>query len=372
MSLAGPKPLRLFVALVLGVMAALVVVGLGAPATQATPKKYPSKKVVVHPGDSIQEAVDAASAGTRIVVLPGVYRQSVTIKKNGIQLQGIKAVLKPPGDGGCQGYFLDNSGICVIGKVNVDAGEVTRYVKNVSVSGFTVRNFEGSGIVALGAQNASFFKNRAFDNHEYGIAAFISTGTTMSANVTSGSEEAGLYVGDSPRADATVAKNDTYDNGLGIFVRNARYGKIYANQIHDNCVGVLFLADAPGPAGNFKVSGNGVVKNSKACEANEEEEVPALSGIGIWIFGAQGNKIFGNKIFGNLPGGPTEVSGGVVVTRGFGGTAPKNNVVTKNTILKNRPDIFWDRSGTGNRLEGNVCKTSKPPGLCKIIKKPKK
>jgi parallel beta-helix repeat protein len=366
MSVAGVKSQRLFMVLVLGVMVALVVVGLGSSA-QAASKKGTSEKLTVRPGESIQEAVDAASAGDKIVVLPGVYRQSVVIKKNGVTLKGIKAVLKPPAGQGCQAYFLAPSGICVLGRVNPDSGEVLRYVKNVSVSGFTVRNFEGSGIVALGAKNASFFNNRALNNGEYGIAAFISTGTRIVSNVASGSEEAGLYVGDSPRANATIAGNDTYDNALGIFIRNARHGKIIGNQVHNNCIGVLFLADAPGPAGNFFVSHNKIVKNTRSCPA-VEEEVPPLSGAGIVLSGARGVKIYANFIFGNVPSGPTAFKGGVVVVRGIGGTPPKNNVVIKNTILKNRPDIFWDESGSGNRFVANHCKTSKPSGLCKTKK----
>ena len=102
MSVVGSKPSRLFMALVLGVLGALLVVGLSS-SVQAATKKGVSEKLTVRAGESIQEAVDAASAGDKIVVLPGVYRQSVVIEKNAIKLQGIKAVLKPPADGGCQG-----------------------------------------------------------------------------------------------------------------------------------------------------------------------------------------------------------------------------------------------------------------------------
>ena len=365
MSAVGVKPRRLFVALMLGLLGALLVVGLASSA-QATPKKGASEKLTVRPGESIQEAVDAASAGDKIVVLSGVYRESVVIRKSGIALQGIKAVIKPPatppsGEPPC----FAPSGICVLGRVNFEAGEVSRYVKNVSVSGFTVRNFEGFGIIALGAQNASFFKNRAFNNGEYGIAAFFSTGTRIVSNVTGNDGEAGIYVGSSPRANATIAGNDTYGNALGIFIRDARYGKIFGNHVHDNCVGMQFLADAPGPAGNFHVSHNKVVNNTRSCPAVEEEGAPPLSGVGIALIGAQGVKIYANHIFGNVPSGPTALRGGVVVVRGIGGTPPRNNTVIKNTILKNRPDIFWDESGSGNRFEANVCKTSKPSGLCK-------
>jgi parallel beta-helix repeat protein len=364
MSVAGVnKPRQLFVALVLGVLGALVVVGLGSSA-QATTKKAASEKLTVRPGESIQKAVNAASAGDKIVVVGGVHRESVVIRKSGITLKGIKTVLKPPARPGSPCFAP--SGICVLGRVNFETGEVLRYVKNVSVSGFTVRNFEGFGIVALGAKNASFSHNRAFNNGEYGIAAFSSSGTRILSNVTGNDGEAGIYVGDSPRANATVAANETYGNALGIFIRNARHGKILGNQIHNNCVGMLFLADAPGPAGNFFVSHNKVVKNTRACPAAEGG--PPTSGAGIALLGARGVKIYANFIFGNVPSGPTAYRGGVVVIRGIGGTPPKNNVVKKNTILKNRPDIFWDESGSGNRFVANHCKTSKPSGLCKTKK----
>lgn len=49
----------------------------------------------------------------------------------------------------------------------------------------------------------------ARDNGEYGLVAFASSGTRMLGNRSSGSGEAGLYVGDSPDADATLAGNST-------------------------------------------------------------------------------------------------------------------------------------------------------------------
>jgi parallel beta-helix repeat protein len=325
-------------------VALLLLVSVGF--ASAKPKGH-----VVHPGESIQKAIKAAHPGDTIVVLGGVYHETVTIQKDRISLRGVDAVLKPRAKptSPC-GPSGGPSGFCV-------------KADNVSISGFTVRNFPDTGIFAIGARNAKFMTNRTVNNREYGIAAFSSTGTQIIANQISGSDDAGLYVGDNPHANATVAGNETHDNSLGILVRNARHGKIVGNQTHNNCVGMMFLADEPGPAGVFDVHGNEVMNNTRACPSFEG--APPLSGIGIALLGARGMEIKHNQIVHNVPSGPTGLSGGVVVTKGFKGTPPTNNTVTGNMILRNKPDIFWDKSGSGNRLKPNNCKTSKPGGLCK-------
>jgi nitrous oxidase accessory protein NosD len=306
-----------------------------------------TKGHVVRQGQSIQAAVNAAKPGATITVY-GVHRETVKVRKDGISLHGVNAVLKPPVKS--TSPSCGKSGFCVQGD-------------DVAISGFTVRNFPDFGIVAFGARNAIFVKNRTFNNGEYGITAFSSTGTKIISNLTSGSDEAGIYVGDSPDANATVIANETYDNVLGILVRNALHGKIHANRVHNNCLGMMFLADEPGPAGAFGVSGNKVVNNTRACPASEE--APPLSGVGIALLGARGMEIHGNYIVHNVPSGSSAFSGGVVVVSGFGGTPPANNTVIGNTILRNKPDIFRGKSGSGNHLAPNNCKTSKPGGLCK-------
>ena len=52
--------------------------------------------VVVHPGQSIQAAVDAAAPGTTIIVQRGTYAENVEITTDGIKLLGNGATLVPP------------------------------------------------------------------------------------------------------------------------------------------------------------------------------------------------------------------------------------------------------------------------------------
>jgi pectin methylesterase-like acyl-CoA thioesterase len=55
---------------------------------------------IVGPGESIQKAINAAAAGDTILV-SGVHREDVVIRKNGISLRGTnKAVILPPAKAG--------------------------------------------------------------------------------------------------------------------------------------------------------------------------------------------------------------------------------------------------------------------------------
>ncbi len=312
----------------------------------------------VGPGDSIQAAVDAANPGDTIFVF-GNHSEDVLIQTDALKLVGVGATMTPGADSLC-----GPEGFCVLGDVDF-SGEfpvVNAYVSDVSISGFKLVGYDDSGILAFGAQNAHFTKNQAIDNGEYGIAAFFSTGTHIMGNITRGSDEAGIYIGDSPNADATVASNVTMDNGLGIFVRDAMHGTMFNNVSQANCAGVLVLADNPGPAGFFRFLGNRVQGNSKACPQTEDNP-GAFSGIGIAILGGQDNVLHGNQITDNLPGGDTFISGGLIVATGDLGTAPEGNIATGNVITGNDPDILWDGSGS-NTLSPNTCGTSVPPGLC--------
>ena len=111
------------------------------------------ESLIVRPDESIQEAVDAAEPGDTIVVKKGIYNETVVIDKDGISLRGVKAVLEPPSEpteGPCEG-----AGFCVLGDVDFQTGEVSEYVEDVSISGFTIRDFSVYGIVGFGAKDAT-------------------------------------------------------------------------------------------------------------------------------------------------------------------------------------------------------------------------
>jgi len=399
---------------------------------------------VVGLGESIQKAVNAAHPGDTIVVR-GVHREDVIIRKDGIKLRGEDAVIEAPpkakADSPCS-RLLGPEAICVWGDFNIKTGKLTGpRVSDVSVSGFTIRGFKIKGkgdntafvIDVYAARNATVVGNRITGNVASGIAFGKSPNTTIAKNHVIGSPETehgiivdsssrtkivnnvvrsnvygidlnkspnttiagndsignvadgfgvidspgtkilsnvarrndtvGIFLGDTQRANAKVVGNDLSGSDFGIYVSNSQGGSFTGNQVHDNCAGMYFAASASQPVGDFAVKGNTVKDNTLSCAAPP----PAISGIGIGLFGARGMEVTGNHLSGNVPSGPSVVSGGVVVgvdPLADRATKPTNNSVIGNHFGRNKPDIFWDESGTGNSFLGNLCDTSVPSSLC--------
>ncbi len=339
-------------------MVAGAFVAQAAPAGAAT--------LTVSPGQSIQAAIDAAPAGSTIVVRPGTYHENVAITKNNVNLVGTpgKTILKPGAGaptGACaasgpEGGPPESDGICVLGQFDFSTFTLISPIKGVRVTGFTVENFPNEGIFVLGGLNTTVRNNTLVDNGGYGVYANTSTSTAILNNTASGSGEAGVYVGDSPDARANVQGNNVFDNGFGIFIRSASNGTVTVNNAHDNCLGILFLGE-PDPDKNWVAAGNQVNHNNKLCPGGDE--TPPISGGGIIVFGGENISLRANTVNGNAPAGPSFVSGGIVLIAGSSGTR-----VTQNIARGNAPADLIDQSGASNFFAGNRCATSIPGGLC--------
>jgi nitrous oxidase accessory protein NosD len=418
-----------------------VAVGVGSVAAQSS---------VVGPGESIQKAVNAADPGDTIVVR-GVHREDVVIRKNGIKLRGDDAVIEAPtrakADSPCSRAFGPEA-FCVLGDENIKTGKLEGpRVSDVSVSGFTIRGFKIAGKVGesafvidvVGARNATVVGNRLIGNvasgindfssinttvarndvtgdprgevegegisisdgrntkivdnvvKDYrigieadansvkttiagnksignsltGISSFEATGTKLLSNTTRRNEVVGIFLGFAERANAKVVGNNISGGAWGILVYDAHRGSFAGNTIHDTCAGMVFESNPSQPVGDFEVKANTVENNTRSCRAAQLDR--NFSGIGIALLGTTDMEVKANRLSGNVPSGPTPVSGGVVVsTNPFvgGTTKPMNNSVIANHFGRNKPDIFWDDSGSGNRFVGNLCNTSVPSSLC--------
>ena len=428
-------------------MACVLALILAAPAAGAGSAGAQSS--VVGPGESIQKAINAADPGDTIVVR-GVHREDVIIRKDGIKLRGEDAVIdvpdRPKADSPWSRAFGPEA-ICVCGggDLNIETGELTPgpRVSDVSVSGFTIRGSrikEGLGIDVTEARNTTVVGNRVIGmlsaigvagsdnttvakNHligspspetdNDGIIVEDSSRTTVVKNVVRSYPEGqfaieaidesrdttivgndfignwvGVLVDDSPgtkilsnemrrsgvagtimvgqkSANAKVVGNHISGGGFGMYVGDTKRGSFTGNTIRDNCAGMFFEAFPSQPVGDFEVKANTVEDNTRSCRAAQFDR--NFSGIGIALLGASGMEVTANHLSGNVPSGPTAVSGGVVVAVDpyFGGTTkPRNNSVVGNRFGRNKPDIFWDGSGSGNRFVGNLCNSSVPSRLC--------
>jgi parallel beta-helix repeat protein len=333
-----------------------------------------AKTRTVKPGHSIQAAIDRSKPGDRVFVKHGTYAESLEITTNRITLEGQNATLTQPdspADTICnqQAQTPDEvTGICIVGQIAVPAGgapEVVKFVRDVHVLGFRVRGFGGDGVFILGGKRTVLKGNKLVQNGGYGTFANTSRGTRYVANTSKNNGDAGFYVGDSPKANATIRNNvSTGNNDAGILLRDATGGKVHDNVLSGNCAGLVVLADAPGPAGKFTIEKNAAIANNQACAADEEEGGPAFSGIGIALLGANDTKVLNNTVRKNRDGNPSFVSGGIIVQKGLGDTPPQNDLVKGNKLSKNSPfDIDWDGSGTV-QFENNTCSKSNPSGLC--------
>jgi hypothetical protein len=350
-----------------------IVAILGFPAGAASAEASDGHTIVVQPGQSIQKAIDTASAGSTILVKAGVYKESVQITTDRITLRGSdsehgKTVIEPLTGGptnSCSQAF-GPTGVCVLGTLDAQ-GQVTRPVTGVTIKNLTVQDFPGNGVFGFGTDRLTVSNVVALRNGVYGIARFNSTRSRIADNVARDSAEAAIYVGDSPNAETTVVDNLTTGSGIGLFVRDSTGVTVEENRATRNCVGILALNTGMGAiaAGNYRLRNNSVTENNKACPPSEG---PPTSGLGIVLAGTHDVRVEENRALRNQPTGPSPLgSGGIAVisTKGMGGADPVNNTVVDNTALNNKPfDILYDGTGTGNRFVENRCQTSQPPGLC--------
>jgi len=329
-----------------------------------------ASSTTVRPGQSIQAAIDAASAGATIKIKEGTYAENLEITKP-VTLEGDDVKLVPPAtpsDALCNQPGA-TTGICIHGELDADFNPVS-LVDDVRLEEIEVKGFSGDGVFAVATKHLDVSDSEFAANGGYGIFALHSEAVHYHDNKSHDNGDAGFYVGESPKANVRIDGNRSYRNTAeGILFRDSMGGKIHDNKLFDNCVG-LFLLDtgAPGAGGNVSVADNRVQSNNLACAGDEEDGEPPFSGIGIGILGDTGTHVYDNRISDHNPGGPSALpTGGIVVvdTTSFGGTVPMNNRINDNRLKHNTPvDIFSDGTGSGNVFHENDCKASTPAGLC--------
>jgi nitrous oxidase accessory protein NosD len=335
---------------------------------------WATNTIVVGPGQSIQAAINAASPGDTVLIKPGVYHQSVQIRKDGITLRGSGAfpggtVLLPPKvfPKTLCNDAMGPTGVCIVAKnVNTKTGTVITPVNDDTVTGMLVTGFPANGVFGYGTNGLTVTRVVAINDGGYGISRFVSSRTLFADDTAIGNDEAGFYVGDSPQADTVVRDDQAYGNQFGIFIRHARHVLVTDNHVSGNCQGILVLDDGqPGGAGNAVIVDNKVFNNNKFCAKSGDTPVNTQGG-GILLLGATQTLVTHNLVTGNK--GKQFNSGGIVVLSARAishGSNPNFDTIIRNTAFRNSPaDLIWDGTGIGVRFRANHCQTSIPSGFC--------
>jgi len=362
---------------IVGLLVSGAVVVAAGPATASDHHTWE-----VSPGNgTISAAVSAASPGDTLQLGEGTFHDSVFIgqldaqgnplpKPLTIRGEGDETVIRPPVGPSTNPCNSTGSveGLCVTGQLDAQGNPVlSNPVHDVHISDLRTTGFSDSGVIGFNTEGLDVRHVRSDHNGGYGIARFASTNSLFADNWVSYNGEAGLYMGDSPNADSVVRGNWADHNGFGIFLRDSTEILAEDNVSWGNCVGILALNSGHGAtgatgAGHHTIQDNTVTANDQACPGTEG---PPTSGIGIALAGVVGTTVSDNTVTNNKPGGPSLASGGVVIVSGAQGTSPpSNNTVTDNELDGNQPaDIFWDQTGTGNKVSDNDCDTAIPGNL---------
>src|SRR5215212_3585860 len=275
---------------------------------------------VVGPGESIQKAINAADPGDTIVVR-GVHREDVVIRKDGIKLRGDDAVIEPPAkaDSPCSRAF-GLEAICVLGDVNLETFEVKKRVKDVSVSGFTIRGFQAKtpeeepafSIDLTGTRDATVEDNRTVGNVAGGVVVSGGIDAKVADNHVIGnpkSDAAGILVSDgslNTKVVKNVVKSYPVDKNAIDVLFESTNTTIEGNDFIGNWLGALVI-DSPGTKILFNdMSRVGNIGTFVAGQKSQDAKVVGnnISGgaVGIYVEDTFGGSVVGNKVHDNCAG----------------------------------------------------------------------
>lgn len=299
-----------------------------------------------HAFDLIQKGVDAAGSGDTVQVAAGVYYESVQIDKSSISLVGEKG-----------GTIIDGNGTGSVGmRVYHSSPE---YTKNVSISGFTVRNCV-RGITLSRSVNIRLRDNTMVGNtYNFGDYTLqvqdIDTSNTVDGKpiyywVNERDKQVPADAGFVALVDSTnitVTDLNLTNNVQGLLLKNTTGSLVENVRVSDNCYGM----DLDRWSNSNTIIGNTVSNN-----------LFMGAGVGIYVSTSSGNVIANNSILNNSYGLLFD-SGVYGTTLGFSGNGNtvRDNIVMDNTVANSSLDgvyldecqdnIFFHNNFVNNALQ---------------------
>jgi parallel beta-helix repeat protein len=347
------------------IIASLLVI-LSIMVTSAYSVQAQANAIVVN--TTIQAAVDAANPGDTVRLPPGTYHENVLVTKDNITIEG------------SAGSILDGTGLP--GTSGITVRSLTPLVRSngFRLTGLQIQNYSRNGVILVRVDNYVIDHGVYINNDAYSIFPIRSSHGLIEFNRVSGSNDTGIYIGQS--SDAVIRKNHITDCTVGINVEVSLNITVQDNKAMDNTIGMAALV-LPGlsvtETTNIQIDGNLFMRNNRPNPVTYPADILSQlpSGVGLLIFGADHVTVTDNRVSDNN-------SVGIAVIQAPPALAaldpridpfPDHNSTSRNVVLSNGSDpdpkiapfppsdLIWDVSGTGNCWSDNIYKISFPTPL---------
>ena len=203
-------------------------------------QQYGEDGSFVAPGvNAIEDAVNAASAGAKLLIESGDYRERATLEQQGLQLVG------------CGGATNDRPRLVrpdtCADPADCGRGLFASDLDDLLFQSLEVVNWDGDGIFATGAERVTFrdIVGTGMRNSSYAVFPVNSDGILIETCSVHDIKDAGIYVGQSEHI--TVRFNRIETSVAGIEFENSAFGTAHNNYATGNTGGLLVFKDGSLP-----------------------------------------------------------------------------------------------------------------------------
>lgn len=265
------------------------VAALSAPAASQPAQRAPTT-LLVYPNETIQSAVDRALPGDTVLILPGVYHETVYVDQPNITIRGLVE--------GDERVWLDGQ--------NTLSDGFNTTGNNFTLENVGIRNYIGNGVITTGARGVVYRDLVIVNTGLYGVYPVEVTDVLIERLTVTGIRDAAIYVGQS-RPPIIVRENVVFGNVTGIEIENSVGAEVYDNHAYNNTGGILvfLLPNNPSRVACCTRVYNNLIESNNHPNFGDPNSVVGLvpPGTGMLILSADSTEVFGNTFRDNMTGG---------------------------------------------------------------------